>query len=60
MTSLEAPLGFPGELFLFAGKGVDYCLLEEEEKKEVGFFFCFSLAIEERILIYLLASHSVP
>lgn len=35
MTSLEAPLGFPGELFLFAGKGVDYCLLEEEEKKEV-------------------------
>ena len=23
-------------------------------------FLCFSLAIEERILIYLLASHSVP
>ena len=31
----KAPLGFPGELFLFAGKGVDYCLLEEEEKEKV-------------------------
>lgn len=35
MTSLEAPLGFPGELSLFAGKGEDFCLLGEEEKKEV-------------------------
>lgn len=35
MTSLEAPLGFPGELFLFVGEGEDFRLLEEEEKKEV-------------------------
>ena len=41
MTSLEAPLGFPGELFLFAGKGVDFRLLGEEEKKEVWFFSLF-------------------
>ena len=32
---IKAPLDFPGELFLFAGKRVDYCLLEEEERKEV-------------------------
>lgn len=31
----KAPLGFPGELFLFAGEGMDFRLLEEEEKKEV-------------------------
>ena len=31
----KAPLGFPGELFLFAWKGVDFRLLGEEEEKEV-------------------------
>lgn len=31
----KALLVYPRELFLFAGKGVDYCLLEEEEKKKV-------------------------
>ena len=29
----KAPLGFPGELFLFAGEGMDFCLLGEEEEK---------------------------
>ena len=32
---IKAPLGFPGELFLFAGEGEDFRLLEEEEKKKV-------------------------
>ena len=32
---IKAPLDFPGELFLFAGEGEDFRLLEEEEKKEL-------------------------
>ena len=35
MTSLEALLVYPRELFPFAGEGEDFLLLGEEEKKEV-------------------------
>lgn len=31
----KAPLGFPGELFLFAGEGMDCRLVGDEQTKEV-------------------------
>jgi len=48
-----------GSFFFLLGKGrIAVCRGGREEGSLI--FFCFLLAIEERILIYLLASHSVP
>ena len=53
-------LGFSRGAFSFCW-GRDGFLFARGGRGEVSLIFlCFSLAIEERILIYLLASHSVP
>lgn len=57
---LRSSLGLSEGAFSFClgGGGFPFARGGREEGSLI--FFCFPLAIEERILIYLLASHSVP
>lgn len=56
----RSSLGLSERAFSFCWERGGFSFARGGREEESLIFFCFSLAIEERILIYLPASHSVP